>query len=347
MAKKRREDDVSGLDRVLGLLEQAPAGLHDVEPAAPELPTGMPEPLIELYARCDGLRLYLDTVEIVPAREVVMPTPGKWQFAIINGDNVSMDVRGRIWRTDETIDDDVCDGTKIERWLAGLVDSIGLMYDHEGEFVDDIFDDDGDLLSEFRERQLRAHLKRDAGAPGIRWKLGLLLLESGVLEDARNELEQVVADDPAFVWAWLDLARISETLGDLGNAVDEVRMAAETAEGVQHAQAGYFWAQLARLASRTGDDVLRAQAATKTSLLAPTLKKDQLEGARQVLEEGDVESAKGLLELLRAVWPRDLEVLELAKRIAAAPQAPESQESESESQSQSQESDEPPGPDDN
>lgn len=315
MAKKRREED-SGLDRVLGRLEEAVPGLHDVEPPGPEIPKGLPEPLIELYARCDGLRMFIDTLEIVPARDVTMPTPGKWQFALLEGDPIAMDVRGRIWRTDESLDDDVCDGTRLDRWLAGLLESFQMIYDHDGEFVDDVFDEDGDILPEVRERQLRAHLKRDAAAPGIRWQLGLALFDQGAIEDARNELEQVVADDPAFTWAWLDLARISEQLGDLGNALDEVRMAAETSEGTQHPQAGYFWAQLARLASRTGDDMLRAQAATKTSLLAPSLKKEQLEGARRSLEAGDAASAKGLLEILRAVWPRDLEVLELAKRVA-------------------------------
>ena len=317
MAKKR--DEVSGIDRVMTLMDQAPAGLHDIEPPSRELPKGLPEPLIELYARCDGMKMFLDTVEIVPPREVTMPTPGRWLFATVDGDPISIDVRGRIWRTDETIDDEVCEGTRLERWIAGLYDSIGQIYDNEGEFADDIFDEEGQILPEVRERQLRAHLKRDVASPGIRWRLGHALLEQGVTEDARNELEQVVADDPAFVWAWLDLARISETLGDLGNATDEIRMAAETAEGMQHPQAGYFWAQLARLASRTGDEVLRAQAATKTSLLAPSLKKDQIEGARAVLEAGDADSAQGLLDLLRAVWPRDLEVLDLAARIAGAP----------------------------
>jgi hypothetical protein len=74
---------------------------------------------------------------------------------------------------------------------------------------------------------------------------------------------------------------------------------AATAEAMQHPQAGYFWAQLARLASRAGDDVLRAQAATKTSLLAPGLKRAQLDGALASIEAGDAASAKGLLDLLR------------------------------------------------
>jgi hypothetical protein len=50
-------------------------------------------------------------------------------------------------------------------------------------------------------------------------------------------------------------------------------------------------------------------------LLAPELKRAQIEGARERIDAGDNASAKGLLELLRAVWPRDLEVLELARRV--------------------------------
>lgn len=315
MAKKRR-DDTDGLDRIIGLLDAAPPGLHDLEPPGPELPKGLPEPLIELYARCDGGRIYLDTIEILPSREVTMPTPARWKFATVEGDAISMDHRGKIWRTDESLDDEICDGTRVDRWLAGVVDATALLYDGDGEFADDIFDDEGELLPVVLERQLRAHLKRDPAAPGPRWRLGHALLLQGASEDARNELEQAVADDPAFAWAWLDLGRISEKLGDLGNALDEIRMAAETAEGVQHEQAGYFWAQLARLAILTGDDVLRAQAATKSSLLGPSLKAAQLAGARESLEAGDTVSAKGLLDLLKAVWPRDLEVLDLARRLA-------------------------------
>jgi len=92
-------------------------------------------------------------------------------------------------------------------------------------------------------------------------------------------------------------------------------MAAEAAEGSQHAQAGYFWSQVARFAVRAGDEMVRAEAATKASLLAPSLKRAQLDGAKERLDAGDAASARGLVELLRAVWPRDLEVLELAKRL--------------------------------
>jgi tetratricopeptide (TPR) repeat protein len=316
MAKKRRGDEGGdGLDRVFAVLDAAPAGLHDIAPPASELPSGLPPPLIELYARCDGMRLFIDAIEIVASGQVTMLIAGRWRFAEVDGDAVSIDHRGRIWRADPSLEDDVCDGTRLDRWLHGIVEATGLLYDAEGEFAEDVFDEGGEVLPAIRERQLRAQLRRDAAAPAPRWRLAHALFEQGVDETARDELEQAVADDPAFTWAWLDMARVSERLGDLGNAVDEARMAAETAEGVQHDQAGYFWAQLARLATRVGDDVLRAQAATKVSLLAPSLKHDQLAGARESLAAGDLVSARGLLELLRAVWPRDLEVLSLARAI--------------------------------
>jgi hypothetical protein len=312
MAKRR--DDGDPLDRIFAKLTDAPPGLHDIDAPAEELPTGLPGPLIELYARCDGARIFVESLEILPSHAVTLDN-GRWHFATIEGDVVSIDERGRIWRGEESIEDDVCDGTRIDRWLAGQLDALALIFDGDGEYADDVFDEEGDIQPIIREQQLRAQLKRDAAAPAPRWRLAHVLTEQVALEDARNELEQVVADDPVFAWAWLDLARVSEQLGELTGAIDEARMAAEAAEGVQHPQAGYFWSQVARLASRAGNDMVRAEAATKASLLAPDLKRAQIEGARERIDAGDKTSAKGLLELLRAVWPRDLEVLELSRRV--------------------------------
>jgi hypothetical protein len=313
MGKKR--DQIDPLDRVFELLDEAPPGLHDVDPPSNELPSGLPTPLIELYARCDGARIFVEALHIVPSSDVVVTEAGRWQFASLDGEPIAIDARGKIWRTDETVDDDVCEATRLDRWLAGQLDALDLVFDHDGEYRDDVFDEDGDVMPIIREKQLRAQLKRDAAAPGPRWRLAHVLIEQESIVEARNELEQVVADDPAFSWAWLDLARVSEQLGDRQNAIDEGRMAAEAAEGVQHPQAGYFWSQVARLAVAGNDDLVRAEAATKASLLAPNLKRAQIDGARERIDAGDPESAKGLIEILRAVWPRDLEVLELARRL--------------------------------
>lgn len=319
MARKRRSeeggDGPSGLDRVFAVLDQAPAGLHDIAPAALQLPSGLPEALIELYARCDGMRLYLDSVEIRPSAEVEQ-SGGHWLFGELEGEDLRIDARGRIWRNDESLDDLVCEGSRLDRWLAGLVDALAPLYDADGEFADGVFDEDGELEPAVAERQLRAQLRRDPGAPGPRWRLAHALLARDDIAAARAELEQVVAEEPGFAWAWLDLARISEQLGELPGALDEARAAAEAAAG--HPQAGYFHAQLARLASLAGDEATRAAAARRAAELAPELKAAQLDGARESLAAGDLTSARGLVALLRAVWPRDLEVLELARRVETA-----------------------------
>jgi tetratricopeptide (TPR) repeat protein len=311
----RRGGDSGDLERIFKALDAAQFGLHDLDEPT-DIPDGAPEALIELYSRCGGARLFVGALEIVPPSDVEVDlNRARWRFAVLDGDAIAIDPRGRIWRADESIEDDVVDGTRLDRWLAGQLDALALIYDGDGEYADDVFDEDGELVIAVRESQLRAQIKRDAAASGPRWRLAQVLLEQGADVDARNELEQVVADDPVFAWAWLDLARVSERLGEARGAIDEARMAAEAAEGAQHPQAGYFWAQLARLAVRGGDELVRAEAATKASLLAPDLKRAQIEGARERLDAGDTDSAKGLLDLLRAVWPRDLEVLDLAKRL--------------------------------
>lgn len=314
----RGRDDDSGLDRVIGSLDEAPVGLHDLDAAAPRLPHGLPEALIDLYARCDGGRLFLETLEIAPSADVVSPTPGRWQFATLAGEPVTVDKRGRVFGIDDTLDDEVCEGTRLDRWLAGFVDATALLYDHDGEFAEDIFDEEGDLLPEVRERQLRAQLKRDGGSPAVRWRLAGLIAAKGETARARDELEQVVAAEPAFAWAWLDLARLSEQLGDLSNAMDEIQAAAEAAAGAKHPQAGYFFAQLARVAVRAGDEPTRTMAASTAARLAPELKRAQLDGALASIADADLDSARGLLDLLKAVWPKDLEVLDLATRIERA-----------------------------
>ncbi len=91
MAKKR--DDGDPLDRIFAKLEHAPPGLHDVDAPAEELPSGLPAPLIELYARCDGARIFVESVEILPSHAVTQDN-GRWQFATVEGDAVSVDAAG-------------------------------------------------------------------------------------------------------------------------------------------------------------------------------------------------------------------------------------------------------------
>lgn len=320
MAKKRRIDDRSdggpdGLDRVLAQLAEAPPGLHEVEPPSPRLPSGLPPALIDLYARCDGMRLYRARVVLRPA-DAVDARDGTWVFGAMEGADVRIDDRGRVWRNDALIDDLVCEGTRLDRWLGGVVDALAVLYDHAGELVEDVLDTDGELLPVVRERQLRMQLKRDVAALGPRWRLAHAMFSMSQLEEGRLELEQVVARDPSFAWAWLDLAIISEKLGELTGAVDEARAAVDAA--ARHPQVGYFHAQLARIAARAGDEATRALAAREAAKRGADLKASQLTGVDEALAAGDLLSARGLVELLRAVWPSDPDVLDRAQRVETA-----------------------------
>jgi hypothetical protein len=317
-------DDEARIDRVLELLSDAPAGLHDVGPPASTYPAGWPAPLRELYAACDGARLFVETIELVPTTDVVF-SDNTWTIGTWDGDEIWVDRKGRVWRRDPSVDATIVDGTSPSRWLAGAIDACSLLFDGEGEYFEDAFDDDGELRLEILERQARAQLRRDPKAPGPRWRLARCLLASDQRDRARDELEAVVAASPEMVWAWLDLSRLSETLGELAGAIDEATAAAEAAAGGDYE--GYCWAQVARLQAASGNDAQRAIAASRAVAAAPDLRAAQLAGARDCLEAGDVASARGLLALLRAIAPRDLDVLALARAVEAAP-VPEPEEPE-------------------
>ena len=321
----RSTADEERLDRVLAQLAEAPAGLHEIGAPAGTFPAGWPAPMRELYAACDGARLFLETIELVPTAEVVVEGD-RWRIGQWDGDELWTDRRGRVWRRDPSVDDAIVEGTTPARWLSGAIDAAALLFDGEGEYFEDVFDDDGELRGEAIERMARAQLKRDPGAPGPRWRLARALLARDQIDRARDELEEVVAGAPEMVWAWLDLASVSERLGELTSAIDEATAAAQAAAGGDYE--GYCWARVARLQMVAGNDAQRAKAAERAVAAAPGLRAAQLEGARAQLADGDVASARGLVELLRAIAPRDLDVLALAREIEAAPA--ESAESESE-----------------
>src|SRR4051812_1576223 len=129
MAKRRKEREESTLDRVIDALDEAPAGLHDLAPCIEELPEGLPGALIDLYARCDGGRLFVDSIELRASHEVTRDEEtGGWVFGTLEEEELVVDAAGRVWRLDPSLDDRVCEGTALDRWLAGIVDALALLY---------------------------------------------------------------------------------------------------------------------------------------------------------------------------------------------------------------------------
>jgi hypothetical protein len=312
-----RADDETVVDRIVDALERSPSGLHDLGDASINIPDEWPAALADVYFAFDGARLFNESIVLTPSTAVERDGQ-HWVVGDVGGDEIRVDKKGRVWRLDEETGDQVMDGSAFDRWLHGVIDAETLLFDGDGEFAEAAFDDAGDVTAEVEQARLRAQMKRDGRAPGPRWRLARLLARQGDTERARILLEEVVHHLPDFPWAWLDLARIGEQIGELDSAYDEAQMAAEAAEKSHHDQIGYFWAQAARLAARRGAEAERARCAARALAADPGLVRAQIAGAEQNLEDGDLASARGLAALARAVAPRDLTAADLARRIDIA-----------------------------
>lgn len=329
MARKGhgREEGGSPLDRLVAAIESAATGMHWRGAPAILLDAAWPQALAEVYRRFDGAELFLGTLTLMPATQVQTERrddPGAtaeergatyYRVGQLEGDDLYVDDGGQVWRLEEDTGEWLAEGSRLDRWLLGVVEAQGLLYDRDGEFSDEAFDDDGDVTAVTSERMHRRLLKRDRDAVAPRWRLARAMVQQGKLEEARDELEAVVAAQPAFAWAWFDLGRISERLGELGNAVDELEAAAKARPDYEHA--GYFWAQAARVARVAGDEARREGCAREALARAPGLVASQRDGARESLDAGELEAARELVETAAALAPRDLMVMDLMARIHA------------------------------
>jgi len=314
----RRDDgDDTTVDRIIAALERWPDGMHDLGEPTIELPHSWPPSVVDVYLGMGGANLFGEAIVLTPPAEVApADEDGLTLCGTFDDTPFWFDSRGRVWREDPDTGDRYIDGTALDRWLLGAIEAAALLFDPDGEFAEDAFTDDGELTPETELARARAQVKRDGKAPGPRWRLARMLAATGDLDEARHELEEVVALEPALSWAWLDLARISEKLGELPGALDEARAAAEADPA--HEQRGYFFAEAARLAAATGDDAERARLAATALAADPGLVRAQLAGADDQLAAGDLDAAAHLAGLARALAPRDLGVIDLGRRIEAA-----------------------------
>lgn len=316
--KRRRHAEVEQEERarrIRELLDSYPAGVHRLGGRAFVLDSELPAGLAAVYRELDGAELFHETCTLSPAARFER-SGDLWRIGELAGDDLLVDRSGSVWRREEDTGELLEEGTAFDRWLAGYLDAEAVLYDREGEFKDDIIDEDGELTAATRIARERALLKRDGHAPAPRWRLARDLVDEGELEEARRLLEEVVADRPAFAWAWFDLARVSERLGAFDGARDEAEAAAEADPGYEHA--AFFCAQAARLATLAGDEPGRARLAARARELDPDLARRQVDGAAELLGEGDRSGARELWEVAAAIAPRDLAVLDLRRRIDEA-----------------------------
>lgn len=327
MARGRNlDDDITG--RLRDSIAGHAGGVHHPNAPAHVLDNALPLALRVVYQAFDGAELFHETILVRSStdlrRQATRPDgpapPEYWRangplswVGEHGGDDLYLDSRGTLLRWEKDTGEWLPEASRFDRWLLGTIEAEALLYDKESEFVDDAFDENGDVSPDTAVAMCRRVLARDKRAPGPRWRLARALSRSGNLAEARDELEQVVAERADFAWAWFDLAQISEALGELTTGLDELCAAAEALPDYEHA--GFFYAHAARLAAALEDDGRRAELAAMALERDPDLVRVQRDGARANAEAGDLAAAENLAYLALALAPRDLAVLDLVKQI--------------------------------
>jgi tetratricopeptide (TPR) repeat protein len=301
------------VERLRAALDRYADGVHTLGEPATALDADLPPALAEVYRVFDGADLFHEALILYPASGWTRDGE-RLRVGEMGGDALWVDVAtGAVWRLEEDTGEWLAEGTRFDRWLWGWIEAEAVLYDRDGEFRAGVIDPRGDLSSGTAIEHERRLLRRDRSAASPRWRLARALARAGNVEAARRELEEVVEQHPGFGWAWYDLARLSEALGELGGAREEALAAAEADPHYEHA--GFFLGWAARLAVLAGDEAARAELAERAQRADQALAKRQLDGARASLEAGEVEAARELVQVALAVEPRHLGALDLKQRI--------------------------------
>jgi tetratricopeptide (TPR) repeat protein len=287
-------------------------GVHRLGQPAVVLDSALPLSIDTVCREFDGAELFHESV-VLFAGSRLQKEEGRYHVGEYAGDDIYVDEEGRVWRLEKDTGELLPEGTRFDRWLAGVIDAESVIYENDGEFRDGVFDEEGELSEESAAERERRQLGRDTKAIAPRWRLARILAAQGRLEKARDSLEEVVAAQPDFPWAWFDLARISEQLGHPDSACDEAEMAADARPDYEHA--AFFLGHAARYA-KLADLEERVQSLSQRVLeMEPDLPRRHREGARELMGQGDMDAARQLLEVAKVLAPRDLETLDLLRQL--------------------------------
>ena len=273
--------------------------------------------LRDFLASWNGAELFIDAYTIYPAGDEAATDEGVTWFGETSlGDRLGL-AGGCVVRLEEDTGELLVEGTSFARWLDATVVADGVLYDSEGEWLDDVFDDEGELAPAASMKRERKALKIDPGAPAPAWRLAKAQERSGDASAARKTLESLVAEVRDFAWAWFDLGRLRHGDGEIDTAEAAFAAAADAGAAQGSELAGWFAAHAARMAAERRDDAARARHAERALALDPEVARAQRRAAAARFDEGGIDEARELAALAAALLPRDLEVAELSRRIAA------------------------------
>jgi tetratricopeptide (TPR) repeat protein len=292
-------------------------GVHQLGPPASAAEVrGLPTQLGAFLRSWNGAELFVDAVTVFPAAQVARDGERVIFGVTASGDRLALEPNGQVARIEEDTGETLIEGTSFARWIEGFVVAESVLYDREGEFREDVFDETGEeLLPEAAEKRERKALKIDPGAPAPAWRLAKSLARLSLEDKARQVLEELVARAPRFAWAWFDLGKLRRAADDLAGAEDAYAKAAEADPEYDHA--GYFAAQAARCAAARGDEAAREVHAARALELDPELPRMQKDAAERLLDEERHEEALEAAEVVKALRPGDVQAIELVKRLSA------------------------------
>lgn len=315
-----RDDDV--LDRVEDRLRDASDGMHGVgEPASATAleASGIDADERGLWARWDGMELAAGEARVLTLAQIPAATAEAIEAGIVQSGDVVIAERGRdlfvlpadpwaegaaVVRVEEAGDRSP-EASSVAHLVVGWLGEIAVLYDAQGEFNDELFGEDGELVPAAERKLCRRRLDLDPDAPNARLRLAELLREAGQLAAAKAELQQVIKRAPEFAWAQLALGRTLLALDQRERAIVAFRAASQC-----HGDAGqqaWFLAWAAFAAEGEG----RAPLAKEVLALRPEFAAHQAEAVAALLELERFDAAKEQLELGLAVIPGHLELLRL------------------------------------
>lgn len=273
-------------------------GVHDLgDPvdAATLRGKSLPPQLGDFYRSWNGVRLFADTIVVVPVDEFDGVQLGEWPDGALE-----IDAAGRVRARDED-GAAIIVGSSLETFLAAAMAREGLLVDREGEFKD-VFDDDG-VVDEVAKKQTRAALKIDPGAAAWHLETAERAFGDGDEAAAEASLARAVALDEGAGDAWALLGALQRRSGRLPAAAASFARAYEAiGPGAIRAERA---AEAARAAGEAGDDAARARHAEAARAADAGAVARWLDEARAQLDAGDGQGALNRATLAAAVAPEE------------------------------------------
>jgi hypothetical protein len=191
-------------------------------------------------------------------------------------------------------------GSRFTCWLDALLAREQLLYDSEGEFRLEAFEEDGEeLTAPFALRQAERALRKDPDSAESQHDLGIARRRMGKLEGALEAFSRAAELDPGNPWPWFDRGRTELALEQ--DAVASFEKAAELVPGAEGARFLAWAARAARVAGReTEAEKLRGEALGRDEELAKALRR-----AADAAEDPDArEEAEALAEAMEPAKKR-------------------------------------------